>query len=633
MLAASLILLAIGLALCVRGMVGRRVGDEPRCRKCKYELTNLTSDRCPECGVTLGPRAVQTGLRRWRLKFLAIGACAVIIAGAWLAPIGLAKVRAVNWYHALPSTWVYSSAVGGSPRAVAVLADRYERARLDKSLIGRIADTALARQASPTMRFSDPWLDALLGPMYVNGDLNAAQIDLFYSQILGTPSLTVRSKIRTGDTLPMELSVPIHAPRGLPILLGFSLTGANALTNNFPGYRTTTGLSGGLYAFPCRIPVVFDSISPGHHIAKFTLYAELAVGANRTIDSRFPGGPAADVVATMSAPIETEFDVVRSNATDPLKIQRGPDVDRLLAQALKPSVLLWNSNDSFKRLSVMLHPTKPLPTAGIVRIFVRDKSGRDIQCNTQDLRGRGSSGTDADFGLQPGDRTTVRIRGDLELARASLDIFDAWEGEIIFDDVPVEAAPKFAIPIERNLLTPGGKLPAPNSRPMSTQQSRFFRQNTRSKTRSSTQSELTPVTDPQIEDALRRAISFGIVKTIPADASQFARIQIDMSTTSMPCDVAFDLCLRCGSHEQQGGPLVLPEAASMPANRFEMPLDPGCRDGDEVTIVLRPNTERAKLFGDRMTEYWANELDFGPYRLTRAKSDDTTQVWRFPSED
>lgn len=47
---AGIIVPALGLALLIVGLRGRRIGDAPHCRQCKYNLTGVPSTRCPECG-------------------------------------------------------------------------------------------------------------------------------------------------------------------------------------------------------------------------------------------------------------------------------------------------------------------------------------------------------------------------------------------------------------------------------------------------------------------------------------------------------------------------------------------------------------------------------------------------------
>ena len=56
----SVVILAAWLILSIAalawGLRGRRVGQEPRCRKCDYDLSGIPLDRCPECGTDVDGR-------------------------------------------------------------------------------------------------------------------------------------------------------------------------------------------------------------------------------------------------------------------------------------------------------------------------------------------------------------------------------------------------------------------------------------------------------------------------------------------------------------------------------------------------------------------------------------------------
>jgi hypothetical protein len=43
-------------------LVNLREGDAPHCERCGYNLTGLTSGRCPECGSLLETMEIQRGL-------------------------------------------------------------------------------------------------------------------------------------------------------------------------------------------------------------------------------------------------------------------------------------------------------------------------------------------------------------------------------------------------------------------------------------------------------------------------------------------------------------------------------------------------------------------------------------------
>jgi predicted RNA-binding Zn-ribbon protein involved in translation (DUF1610 family) len=54
-----------GVRLLVGDLRGKRVGETPFCTKCGYNLTALSSEICPECGVALMADNVRRGeLRR-----------------------------------------------------------------------------------------------------------------------------------------------------------------------------------------------------------------------------------------------------------------------------------------------------------------------------------------------------------------------------------------------------------------------------------------------------------------------------------------------------------------------------------------------------------------------------------------
>ena len=46
-------LVLVGILLLIHGLRGRRVGFDPHCKKCRYNLTGISADQCPECGSTI----------------------------------------------------------------------------------------------------------------------------------------------------------------------------------------------------------------------------------------------------------------------------------------------------------------------------------------------------------------------------------------------------------------------------------------------------------------------------------------------------------------------------------------------------------------------------------------------------
>lgn len=103
----------IGFGLLVRGVAGRRVGDEPRCGGCGFDLTGQPDAvlpgvraRCPECGAVLSHVGVVHGVRRMRRGRAVVGAVMLVLASAVVVP-GMAGFDAGGWWlRNKPAGWL-----------------------------------------------------------------------------------------------------------------------------------------------------------------------------------------------------------------------------------------------------------------------------------------------------------------------------------------------------------------------------------------------------------------------------------------------------------------------------------------------------------------------------------------------
>lgn len=87
MLTVLLIIFAcLGGLLIWRGYKGKRRGDEPRCRRCDYDLRGQIEPRCPECGTPFSEATVRRGQRRRRPWRIATGWLFVSLAAVLIAP-------------------------------------------------------------------------------------------------------------------------------------------------------------------------------------------------------------------------------------------------------------------------------------------------------------------------------------------------------------------------------------------------------------------------------------------------------------------------------------------------------------------------------------------------------------------
>jgi len=184
MLPVAATLVLAGIALAALGLRGRRVGDEPRCRKCKYNLTGVEADKCPECGRPWTPATAARGLRVRRKRPLAIGAAIFLLGAGLTAAIITGRVRKINWFTHLPTPWVVPFAARGNTDAFTTLANRFDNDKLSPSQIADLTETGLALQANPQLKATtQDWIN-LLARLEARGRLTTQQRDRFFSQMV-----------------------------------------------------------------------------------------------------------------------------------------------------------------------------------------------------------------------------------------------------------------------------------------------------------------------------------------------------------------------------------------------------------------------------------------------------------------
>ena len=126
----------VGALLLFRGIRGRRVGDEPRCRKCKYILIGISSSRCPECGRDVTAKGRQVGLWRLRRVAFATGLCLALISLAvveqYVYPRVYSYVNGVDWYRYYPTDWLLSLVDRDTAVIGKELVDRLDRGLLSE---------------------------------------------------------------------------------------------------------------------------------------------------------------------------------------------------------------------------------------------------------------------------------------------------------------------------------------------------------------------------------------------------------------------------------------------------------------------------------------------------------------------
>ncbi len=209
-----LVLLGIpGVLLLVWGIRGRRVGAEPRCRKCEYDLTGLDHLTCPECGTDHAERPPRVGSRKRRKGAIVVGLGVLACAGG----LGFAGTRPINWYSHMPVRLLLWLAEGGDSAGFKELSRRATRGALSADQASEVVDICLAKQARATPEEAHAeWL-SLLDQMDEAGGLTAEQREAFWTQIQGPHRFTFRDPIAAGDPVVIDFTYLHRAPMGLSV--------------------------------------------------------------------------------------------------------------------------------------------------------------------------------------------------------------------------------------------------------------------------------------------------------------------------------------------------------------------------------------------------------------------------------
>ena len=194
---------ALAVFLLVRGLRGRWVGGEPRCRRCRYQLTGVESGRCPECGLEFDEFSVARGIRKRRWGSLS---ALVLIPLLW-APSQrlLFSLDRINWYHHYPTRVLIQRAQADERSAVVELERRALNDALPNAQVGRVTKLVLEKWKTwPSTPHRRSWVGLIDGLDYENRFSDAQKEQLFAPCAAAT--LNIRPVIRQGDYFVGELN-------------------------------------------------------------------------------------------------------------------------------------------------------------------------------------------------------------------------------------------------------------------------------------------------------------------------------------------------------------------------------------------------------------------------------------------
>lgn len=419
----ALFVLVLGVLLLKLGWLPRRRGDEPRCRRCGYDLTANASGRCPECGADVStPRGVARGMGRRRPVVGLAGLLLMFFATFVALPDVRARVGAVDWYSYKPLGMVITDLRSPRParqlQALAELDRREQAGNLPASAQADVADALLDAVDASLADVPEEFLYALTSRIESDGLTEAQRLRFFRS--VCKYELKARPNVVRGEAIPWRVAGPARKRELYPDgdwSFVISSDDAPLDEGELSSSRSTSGQS------PLDLDMIDVAAAPpplGGHVLRMTVDVEATLGERVLYQETL----------RLTAPVT----VVASEEEAAIRELRDPELDRLIRSRLK----FFTRNS----LGIWLGGA---PTNVACDVLVRvDPDGPAEPWGTLLLakgeHGYCKEGPGPFRAVRPPDGTVdVILRSSQAVARRTPDFEEIWAGEIVIEDVRVDS--------------------------------------------------------------------------------------------------------------------------------------------------------------------------------------------------
>lgn len=433
LLALVFLLLPLGTILLRKGFRPRRKGTTPHCARCEYNLTGLTSEKCPECGATLGIGDVVYGEPHQKAGRVVGGIVCLLIALGLLLPV----VRTVNWYQFRPTAWLItdlsSTNAADARRAWSELDRRYLAGKLSAGQNSQLIDLGLQEQTKATLGPIGSNLIDHLGRACLAGEMSPAQQQKLVAQALRV-TLEARPTTIQGRRAPVRMRHIDRAPSA-PFWVAYKvdtfLIDGEKLPNR-GGMSGSASGCGGAGAFTTAL----DISGVGRHKLKGSAHVELWNG---------PMGneSASTLIGSTDVDATAETEVLAEEPEGYIECVSGATLDGQVRSSITPKDFKFKAqpNPQFE----MVLDVKAPPIGVAVEVLVRTQ-GREYKIGTitvipgESTNWHVSQGWPAAQASGPDAFTEcdVILRSSADVARDSVDLFKIWAGELVYEDQPVK---------------------------------------------------------------------------------------------------------------------------------------------------------------------------------------------------
>lgn len=225
----------IGLLTLLWAVFSRRVGSDPHCRRCEFNLSGTVGtpagSTCPECGSQLdAPRALRTGRRPRRTVKLVVGIACLLLG---LGGGGVAATR-VNWQPYKPAWWLVRQMDSQTPAvAQAASSELQRRVRVlpkQSSQRSAVIKAFLKRHADITRPFGPRWEEVFFN-LSLNDAFSAEQLQTVRDAAVSSLRLDLKeARVLVGEHAAAIWTVPVYPPADpfnprIPLTLGLDSQG------------------------------------------------------------------------------------------------------------------------------------------------------------------------------------------------------------------------------------------------------------------------------------------------------------------------------------------------------------------------------------------------------------------------
>lgn len=421
-----------GAVILTFGLRRARRGSDPHCAKCHHNLSGLkNAAHCPECGADLArPRAVKPGAPYRRLRWAAVGLFMLVVSLVLLIAGGYFRTDPAAVMPWLPDWAVAMQATGlGDYEAEArtELMNRLNLGALGEGTVDELVAHALAVQADRTVPWDGYWGN-VVETAHRRGMVSPESWQAYIAEGMRVP-IRARKRVRPGDRLPIEVKTEYRfgSLTGEARFMVFAPVPEDWQPDleRWPGWIGASVPSGGLMT--TSIPL--ELAEPGSHNVRIGVtFALMDSTTQQAMGKGF---------YTTTAPIELADD----DQLRPLDEDVSPDEVRATLAVRNIRISRYRGprgNASLDGMVSLVQRAGPTRWPLALRIFARI-NGVEYEVGTMAAPpGSAHQGWGiweaADF-PETIERIDIIFSADPDIARHTLDVFDYWNGEVLYENV------------------------------------------------------------------------------------------------------------------------------------------------------------------------------------------------------